>query len=65
MVESSDWDATAKTYTLNITKQGRQMQITARHVVMATGAGSQSPVMPNISDKVSRKQLFEASRRSK
>ncbi|KAL6362256.1 hypothetical protein LRP88_04334 [Fusarium phalaenopsidis] len=50
-VGSGHWDETAKLYTLNITKQGQHVQITARHVVMATGAGSQSPVMPNISDR--------------
>ncbi|KAF4420527.1 dimethylaniline monooxygenase (N-oxide forming) [Fusarium acutatum] len=50
-VTSGSWDEATRTYTLDIVKEGRPMQITTRHVVIATGAGSQTPVFPKISNK--------------
>ncbi|KAF9770014.1 hypothetical protein IL306_012484 [Fusarium sp. DS 682] len=47
-VVSGFWDEATRTYTLDIVKDGQSTQISARHVVIATGAGSQTPVMPNI-----------------
>ncbi|KAH8665515.1 dimethylaniline monooxygenase (N-oxide forming) [Ilyonectria robusta] len=46
-VESGCWDEVVGVYTLNTCKDRRSLQITTKHVVMATGAGSQSPLMPN------------------
>ncbi|KAH7011031.1 dimethylaniline monooxygenase (N-oxide forming) [Ilyonectria destructans] len=50
-VESGSWDENSKTYTLNIWKNGQLSQITANHIVIATGAGSQTPVMPELPDR--------------
>ncbi|CZR43891.1 uncharacterized protein FPRO_13699 [Fusarium proliferatum ET1] len=54
-VTSGSWNDDTRTYTLDIVKEGRSMQIITRHVVIATGAGSQTPVFPNISNKDSFK----------
>ncbi|KAF5706030.1 dimethylaniline monooxygenase (n-oxide forming) [Fusarium mundagurra] len=48
-VTSGSWDEATRTYTLDIVKEGRPMQLSTRHVVIATGAGSQTPVLPKIS----------------
>ncbi|PCG95286.1 Hypothetical protein PENO1_025280 [Penicillium occitanis (nom. inval.)] len=45
-VHSGYWDNQTQTYTLNIRRADIESQVTAKHVVMATGAGSQTPVMP-------------------
>ncbi|KAF9767648.1 hypothetical protein IL306_015160 [Fusarium sp. DS 682] len=54
-VASGSWGEAAAIYTLDIVKNGQPMRISTRHVVLATGAGSQTPVWPNIADKVSIK----------
>ncbi|KIW17548.1 hypothetical protein PV08_04742 [Exophiala spinifera] len=45
-VDSGSWDNQTQTYTLNIRRAGVESKVTAKHVVIATGAGSQTPVMP-------------------
>ncbi|KAL9560680.1 hypothetical protein ACKAV7_015171 [Fusarium commune] len=57
-VTSGSWNEDTRTYTLDIVKEGRLMQISTRHVVIATGAGSQTPVFPNISNKDSFKGIL-------
>ena len=44
--ESATWNNEAKTWTVNIVREGRKMSIAARHVVFAIGAGGQTPKMP-------------------
>ncbi|KAK2686284.1 hypothetical protein QWA68_014845 [Fusarium oxysporum] len=48
---SGSWDEATGVYTLDILKDGQPIQITTRHVVIATGANSQTPVWPNIANK--------------
>ncbi|KAF5636969.1 dimethylaniline monooxygenase (n-oxide forming) [Fusarium tjaetaba] len=50
-VKSGSWDEASRAYTLDVVKEGRPMQISTRHVVIATGAGSQTPVLPTISNR--------------
>ncbi|KAG9502143.1 hypothetical protein J7337_004968 [Fusarium musae] len=57
-VTSGSWDEDTRTYTLDIVKEGHLMQLSTRHVVIATGAGSQTPVFPNISNKESFKGVL-------
>ncbi|PVH98865.1 dimethylaniline monooxygenase (N-oxide forming) [Periconia macrospinosa] len=45
-VDSGHWDNKTQTYTLNIRRMGKESQVTAKHVIIATGAGSHTPVMP-------------------
>jgi Pyridine nucleotide-disulphide oxidoreductase len=44
--ESATWDDKAKTWTVNIDREGQKMSIRARHVVFAIGPGGQIPKMP-------------------
>ncbi|KLO96786.1 Uncharacterized protein LW93_10166 [Fusarium fujikuroi] len=57
-VTSGSWNEDTRTYTLDIVKEGRLIQVSTRHVVIATGAGSQTPVFPNISNKESFKGVL-------
>ncbi|KAL5590067.1 hypothetical protein FOVSG1_011934 [Fusarium oxysporum f. sp. vasinfectum] len=50
-VASGSWDEATGVYSLDIVKGGQHMQISTWHIVMATGAGSQTPVMPNIANR--------------
>ena len=51
VVESAAWNDEARTWTVTIDRDGKPMQITARHVVFATGAGGQIPTMPEYSSR--------------
>ncbi|KAL6793224.1 hypothetical protein J3E68DRAFT_438073 [Trichoderma sp. SZMC 28012] len=51
MLVSGSWDKDQHLYTLTIKKNGIISKITAKHVVFATGAGSQVPLIPEWSDK--------------
>ncbi|KAI1066772.1 hypothetical protein LB506_012195 [Fusarium annulatum] len=57
-VTSGSWNEDTRTYTLDIVKEGRLIQVSTRHVVIATGAGSQTPVFPSISNKESFKGVL-------
>ncbi|KAL6822016.1 hypothetical protein J3E69DRAFT_357103 [Trichoderma sp. SZMC 28015] len=48
---SGSWDKDQRLYTLTIKKNGIISKITAKHVVFATGAGSQVPLIPEWPDK--------------
>ncbi|OAL31909.1 hypothetical protein AYO22_00779 [Fonsecaea multimorphosa] len=50
-VESGIWNAEKRLYTLKISRNGENSEIRTRHVVMATGAGSETPKIPLIADK--------------
>lgn len=51
-VESGTWDEEKRVYHVNIRRHGHVSTITAPHVVFATGAGSHTPVMPDLPGKV-------------
>ncbi|UKZ75723.1 hypothetical protein TrVFT333_003415 [Trichoderma virens FT-333] len=50
-LESGTWDIDRQLYTLSIKRNGATLRITAKHVVFATGAGSQVPLIPEWPDK--------------
>lgn len=56
---SGSWDENQRLYTLTITRNGIISKLTAKHVVFATGAGSQVPLIPEWPDKVSGQILFQ------
>ncbi|KIW87265.1 uncharacterized protein Z519_12168 [Cladophialophora bantiana CBS 173.52] len=52
-VTSGDWDQETGLYTLTVRRKGTSTPtvITAKHVVIATGAGSQTPIMPLLANR--------------
>jgi hypothetical protein len=47
-LESGVWDPVSQTYTLMICRDGATQQITTKNVIMATGSGGQTPIMPTL-----------------
>ncbi|KAK4945320.1 hypothetical protein LTR10_015479 [Elasticomyces elasticus] len=50
-LEQGPWDEASNTYILAINRDGIMSTISTKHVVFATGAGSQNPRMPQLPDK--------------
>ena len=52
-LKKATWDETTMTWTLILNHNGADLSIVARHVIFATGAGGQKPVMPHWAGRVS------------
>jgi cation diffusion facilitator CzcD-associated flavoprotein CzcO len=52
-LQSGRWVEDDQSWRLNIVREGKALEVTATHVVMAVGAGCQIPVMPEYPNKVS------------
>ena len=62
-VTSGQWDQKTGLYTLAVNRKDTPTVITAKHVVIATGAGSQTPVMPLLANKVNRHSMYNFKKR--
>ena len=51
-LESGSWNEDMQTWTLNARRDGEMTTMTAKHVIFATGTGSQVPLMPTYDNRV-------------